>query len=75
LDAPASKNPHFLIPRPNFGGGLGPSFFNQPGTTTLERVTIVSTDQRGFGRPASGLCDIGAYEYYPDAAYIPLFSR
>ncbi len=38
-------------------------------------VTIVDTDQRGFTRPANGRCDIGAYEYYPVAIYLPLVSR
>jgi hypothetical protein len=35
-------------------------------------VTVINTDQRGFARPVNGRCDIGAYEYYPDADYLPL---
>ena len=38
-------------------------------------VTIVTTDQRSFTRPASGRCDIGAYEYYPNAYYVSPVSR
>ena len=38
-------------------------------------VTNVTTDQRGFQRPANGRCDIGAFEYYSIAAFIPLVSR
>jgi len=38
-------------------------------------ATVISTDQRGFARPGNGRCDIGAYEYYPVAAYMPLIFR
>jgi hypothetical protein len=39
----------------------------------------LTTDQRGFVRPVKGStslrCDIGAYEYYPDALFLPLIRR
>jgi hypothetical protein len=38
-------------------------------------VIAVTTDQRGFPRPVNGRCDIGAYEYYPEAVHLPLVSR
>jgi hypothetical protein len=39
----------------------------------------LATDQRGFPRPALGgsalRCDIGAFEYYSHAVYLPLILR
>ena len=33
------------------------------------------TDQRGWAREAGVLCDVGAYEYYPPALFLPLIAR
>ena len=41
-----------------------------------EHGALLTIDQRGFVRPVNGgkgrLCDIGAYEYYPLALFLPL---
>jgi CSLREA domain-containing protein len=35
----------------------------------------LTTDQRGWPRPASPHCDIGAFEYYPPGLWMPLIRR
>jgi hypothetical protein len=40
---------------------------------------ILTSDQRGFHRPVNGgialLCDIGAFEYYPDSLFLSVIMR
>ena len=35
----------------------------------------LTADQRGFARPGSAHCDIGAFEYYPPGPFLPLIRR
>ncbi|MGI8858208.1 MAG: IPT/TIG domain-containing protein [Thermomicrobiales bacterium] len=66
-----------LLPLQDNGGATTPHTFTNalmPGSPAIDRIPAtggcgagIPTDQRGTGRPqpASGLCDIGAYEYVP----------
>jgi hypothetical protein len=50
-----------------------------PGGCTDYLGAILTTDQRGFGRPANGgialYCDFGAYELYRFGLFLPLIRR
>ena len=47
----------------------------RPTGCTAAAGAPILTDQRGFRRPLGGRCDIGAFEYSPNALLLPLIRR
>jgi CSLREA domain-containing protein len=72
-----------------YNGGPTPTHALLPGSPAIDAGALagctydtgfpLTTDQRGFHRPVKGStsvrCDIGAYEFYPDALFLPLIRR
>ena len=75
---------------PALNGGLTLNLALLPGSPAIDAGNtggcrdllgaLISTDQRGFGRPVNGgvnglRCDIGAFEYYSKALFLPLILK
>ncbi len=69
----SSTQTHALLPgSPAIDAGPAIGCFDNLGA-------LIAADQRGFHRPAFGgkalRCDIGAFEYYSSALFLPLILR